>query len=164
MAAPPGLLIKQLTEDHEVRSFRCSNSSVNDFLRNQALANPDTRTYVVTEQRNPFQVIAFYAVYPTPAQLESSVLEEDLDVFSLEYLGTDQRWEGRGIGTILLARQLGHAIYAHQRYGIRGVISYPTHPRMKRWLDDLGFRPISGGGVYLSVEELLDLGLEPLEL
>jgi len=162
MAAPPGLLIKRLTEDYEVGSFRCSDSNVNGFLLNDALLDSETITYVVTHSSAPFQVIAFYAVYPTPTRLESSALTEELDVFSLEYLGTDLQWEGKGIGSLLLARQMRHAAYAHQQFGICGVISRPTHPRTHCWLHQLGFRPHADGGVFLSVEELLNLGLDPL--
>lgn len=117
-----------ISSAHSLTDFNCGVSSLNDWLKRQALRNEGagvSRTFVVCRD---LQVIGFYALaagsvhrQEAPGKLRRR-MPEPIPVMVLGRLAVDVQWQTRGIGRGLLKDAVARTIQAAQYAGMRALI------------------------------------------
>jgi len=111
MASPP-TIITPLRPEHDRKSFDCEHSGLNDFLVSRALSastnSYDTiygATYVVLSEPDSAEIVAFFTINPDPITFHTGERDPDSIVthlIKLEYIATDKKYKGQGVGESLL--------------------------------------------------------------
>lgn len=120
---------KRLTLDHDLRAFDSGEPSLDQWLRELALACARTAsTYVITDHLGV--VIGYYCVssgallrrqLPGSAR-ERHGLPNPIPVILLGRLAVDLRWQGRGLGADLLQDALIRAMDTSSRVAAYGLL------------------------------------------
>ena len=119
-----------LTGSHDRQGFNCGRQELNDWLRQIARQHQDkglSRTFVATLEDAPECICGFYAL--TLAKLESSNLPEAMRKkmprripgVRLGRLAVDKRFQGKGLGDLLLVDALTRARRIYQEAGGIGL-------------------------------------------
>jgi GNAT superfamily N-acetyltransferase len=121
--------VEKLSSGHDRKSFDCGNELLNNFL--QRLASQYSRknlgrTYVALTPDN--QVIGYYTISTNRVDFEN--VPDDLarhyppipiPVVLLGRLAVDKRFQGRGVGRLLLVKALRQAAELSDAIGIAAV-------------------------------------------
>jgi GNAT superfamily N-acetyltransferase len=135
----------RLDETHEVDAFDCGNDSLNGWLRKRALKNERdgaSRTYVVCIQQ---RVIAYYCLAVGSVAKTEAVgrvrrnMPEPIPVMKLGRLAVDRTWQGKRLGTALLADAIKRTLTAAEVAGIRAIVVDAISEEVKRFYKQHGF-------------------------
>lgn len=107
-----------LTGSHDRQGFDCGRQELSDWLRQVARQHQDkglSKTFVAVREDAPEQICGYYAL--TLAELENRHLPETwrkklprrIPGVRLGRLAVDQRYQGKGLGEILLVDALTRA-------------------------------------------------------
>lgn len=107
-----------LTAGHDLSVFRCSRTTINDWLTQRALSNQERRlsmVWVVTDKQSV--VWAYYALSVNMISRKAAFVRKDrpntpveIPVITLGKLGVDERIGGNGIGQDLLQAAIEKAV------------------------------------------------------
>jgi len=122
--------ILSLTGDHDRQGFDCGRSELNDWLRQIARQHQDkglSRTFVAIQEEAPELICGYYAL--TLAEIEQRHLPDALRKrlpqripgIRLGRLAVDIRYQGKGLGELLLVDALTRAQRIHQEAGVVGL-------------------------------------------
>lgn len=134
-----------LTLQHDTGDFDCGISSLNDWLRTQALKNAvsgASRTFVACEDN---QVVGFYALATgsvSRAQAPGKIsrkMPEPIPVIVLGRLAVDLKWQGSGIGTGLLKDAVLRVLSVAQQVGVRALLVHALDEEAKGFYLHHGF-------------------------
>jgi GNAT superfamily N-acetyltransferase len=127
---PPG----PITEGHDVSSFSCGSSALDNWLRNYAFRSHlhgHAKTQVVVDsEAGTGRVVAFYSLAPASvvrAQLVRKLrtnAPDPVPMILLARLAVDSAFAGRGIGRHLLLDAFGRSVAAAQQIGGRGIMAH----------------------------------------
>jgi GNAT superfamily N-acetyltransferase len=131
-AAPALRPPEPLGARHDVSQFaNGAHPSLDQWLREQARLSEglSARTYVVCPAEEPTRVVGYFSISAAVEQrnsLPSAKLRRGLPsqvpLLLIGRLAVDARWQGRGLGSALLADALRRCLAASEIAGIRGVI------------------------------------------
>ena len=134
-----------LTFAHVVTYFNCKTLSLDEWLKNRALANQihgGSRTYVLCNRNH---VIGYYAL------AVGSVLQEDthgrfrrnmpnlIPIVVLGRLAIDYAWQKRGLGRALVQDVILRINRAADIIGVRGILVHALSDQAKSFYESVGF-------------------------
>lgn len=119
-----------LTGNHDRQGFDCGRQELNDWLRQVARQHQEkglSRTFVATLDEAPNSICGYYAL--TLAELENRNLPEAwrkkmprrIPGVKLGRLAVDKRFQGKGLGDLLLVDALTRAQRIYQEAGGIGL-------------------------------------------
>ena len=140
--------ILSLTGDHDRQSFDCGRSELNDWLRQVARQHQDkglSRTFVAIQEEAPKLICGYYAL--TLAEIEQRHLPDALRKklpqripgIRLGRLAVDMRYQGKGLGELLLVDALTRAQRIHQEAGVVGLFVDAIDERAAGFYRHFGF-------------------------
>ncbi len=134
-----------LDADHDLSSFECGETSLDEWLRRRALANQASgasRTYVLCERR---EVVGYYALASgavtaagVPGKFRRN-MPDPIPVALLGRLAIDRREQGKGLGRALFRDAALRISQAAEAIGIRGIVVQPLSEEARRFYLALGF-------------------------
>jgi GNAT superfamily N-acetyltransferase len=138
---------ERLTSDHILTGFHCGHASLDDWLVNRAVRaekSGTAATYVLTDPA----VIAYYSISGHSIirrEIGGGWLArntpEAVPAVLLGRLAVDQRYQGQGIGTSLLAHAIRQAITAADLVGLRALVVDPIDQAADSFYRRYGFKP-----------------------
>jgi ribosomal protein S18 acetylase RimI-like enzyme len=150
---PPGLVLELFDRHHRRKAFSSGDRRADEWLALRALPamrkNTST-TRVLADERGA--VAGFYTLANTaldvslvPADLfEGEVPRHPPPTLTLAWLGVDERFRGRGIGTQLFARALADGLHAFQTVRFVAVIVDALTDTNVAFYESNGFRRVPG--------------------
>jgi ribosomal protein S18 acetylase RimI-like enzyme len=122
--------ILPLTGNHDRREFDCGRPELNNWLHQVARQHQDkglSKTFVATQEDEPARICGYYAL--TLAELENRHLPTDwrkklprrIPGVRLGRLAVDRRFQGKGLGELLLVDALTRAQRIYQEAGGIGL-------------------------------------------
>lgn len=136
---------EHLTNSHSLDGFACGEPSLDDWLRERALANEAagaSRTYVVCAEA---RVVGYYAL-ATGALLRadspnsvSRRMPEPIPVMILGRLAVDRQFQGTGIGAGLLKSAALQTIAVAETAGVRALVLHALSDSAKAFYTRHGF-------------------------
>lgn len=140
--------IVRLGSEHDRREFDCGQTSLDEFLRRHAGQNARKdilRTYVLT-QENSTTVAGYYslstgstAFETLPDDLARRLPRYPIPTAHLGRLAVDRRWQGRGLGGILLVDALMRVRDIADQIGIHAVTVHSLNDRARTFYEAHGF-------------------------
>jgi GNAT superfamily N-acetyltransferase len=150
--------------------FDCGNAALNEFLRRYALKN-QRRLFGVTHvavrcDESPGHLAGYFTLANTaiPRQglpedmLKGAPKYEGLPAFLLARLAVDKRYQGKGVGELLLSHCLQHCLVLAQASGGRYLIA-DAKASAVAWYERYNFRKILGSSSADSTKMFLDLNV-----
>ena len=119
-----------LTGNHDRQGFDCGHQELNDWLRKIARQHQDkglSKTFVATLEENPTHICGYYAL--TLAELDSQHIPQAwrkkmprrIPGVRLGRLAVDARYQGKGLGALLLVDALSRAARIYREAGGIGL-------------------------------------------
>lgn len=136
---------ERLGEDHEIDAFDCGDQSLNDWLRRRARRNESegaSRTYVVCVGR---RVVAYYCLAAGSAALATAPgrvrrnMPDPIPVMVIGRLAVDRAWQGKHLGSGLLADAIRRTMGAAEIAGIRAILVHAISDEARRFYEERGF-------------------------
>ena len=134
MSAASLLTPEPLAPRHDVSRFSNGvHPSLDQWLRERARSSEglSARTYVVCTTDEPDRVVGYFSISAAVEQrnaLASAKLRrgmpEQVPLLLIGRLAVDAAWQGRGVGSALLADALRRCLVASEIAGVRGVVSH----------------------------------------
>ncbi len=141
--APPTLL----TALHEIVGFRSGEPSLDDWLRERALANMAvgaTRTYVITPSGS-YRVVGYYALcmgHILSQEVTGSMrrnMPRYIPAVVLGRLAIDTDWQGKGLGRSLLHDAVMRSLRASREVSARLLVVHAISPEAEAFYRRYGF-------------------------
>lgn len=138
---------RPLEERHQIDSFECGVSLLDDWLKRRAYADQAggaSRTYVSCDET---RVVAYYAL--ASGAVENAIatgrvrrnMPDPIPVVVLGRLAIDRSWQGRGLGRALIKDAIQRVSQAADIIGIRAIIVHAISPEAKAFYMAVGFEP-----------------------
>jgi len=139
-----------LTGSHDRQGFDCGRQELNDWLRQVARQHQEkglSRTFVATLDEAPDSICGYYAL--TLAELENRNLPEDwrkkmprrIPGVKLGRLAVDKKFQGKGLGDLLLVDALTRAQRIYREAGGIGLFVDAIDERAASYYKRFGFEP-----------------------
>ena len=130
-----------LNETHDTAGFDCGIATLDEWLQERALRNQiegASRTYVSCDGR---RIAGYYALaigslsrsHATGAMRRN--MPEPIPLMVLARLAVDRSWQGKGLGTDMLADAVKRTLQAAQIAGIRGILVDAIGERAKSFYE-----------------------------
>ena len=136
-----------LTQDHQVNSFSCGESALDEWLKRRALANNvsgASRTFVVDE--DDLHVIGYYALAAGAVTHQESTrairqnMPDPVPVMVLARLAVDVRAQGIKLGAALLRDAVQRCQLVSQNAGVRAMLVHALNDQARQFYEYYGFR------------------------
>jgi len=136
-----------LADRHDLRDFRCGESSLDDWLLRRARSNQASgasRTYVLCDGK---RVVGYYALASGVVAVEIAPgrfrrnMPNPIPVAVLARLAVNLDWQGKGIGRALFRDGAQRVAHAADFIGIRGIVVHAISDEAKNFYLALGFDP-----------------------
>lgn len=141
-----GLTVPEpLGDGHDLSSFSCGESTLDDWLRSRAGKNEQigaSRTYVVCEEK---RVVAYYSLAVGSVEHKYSPgpvkrnMPNPVPVMILARLAVDKRYAGKNIGTALLRDALLRTLQVSHIGGLRALVVHALHEKAAAFYANRGF-------------------------
>lgn len=149
-AAPPRLLAPApLAAEYDVARFANGlHPGLDQWLRERALSSEglSARTYVTCAADKPVRIVGYFSIAaalerraaPTSAKLRRG-MPEQVPLLLIGRLAVDAQWQGRGLGSALLADALRRCHAASEIAGVRGVVAHAIDEAAAAFYERHGF-------------------------
>ena len=136
-----------LTNNHSISEFSSGIKSLDDWLKNRALANQNsgaTRTFVTCVEN---RVVGYYAIASGAITIQEALgkfrrnMPNPIPVIVLARLAVDSSYQNRGLGRALFRDAALRVIQSADTIGIRGIIVHAISEQAKDFYVALGFDP-----------------------
>jgi len=136
-----------LTQNHQVNSFSCGESALDEWLKRRALANNvsgASRTFVVDD--DDLHVIGYYALAAgavTHQELTRAIrqnMPDPVPVMVLARLAVDVRAQGIKLGAALLRDAVQRCQLVSQNAGVRAMLVHALNDQARQFYEYYGFR------------------------
>jgi GNAT superfamily N-acetyltransferase len=136
------LLIEPVTRDHNRKSFDCGDEDVTRFLREKAMQDHErdlSRTMVLVDpEESPKRIIGYHTLVMTQVKQEEIPndrprITRGIPVILLGQLGIDMKYQGRGLGDILLMDVQARTDEISRKVGIRALMLDARNERLAEW-------------------------------
>jgi GNAT superfamily N-acetyltransferase len=148
--------IEVLDKHHARRSFACGNSELDDYLQRfarQHSQNRVSRTYVAVRDTT---ILGYYSLAMSAIRIEnlpekhhSKFPHYPLPVARLARLAVDQKFQKKGLGSLLLADALMRCLTLSAEIGMIGVVVDAKDLRAKQWYERFEFEQLSDSSLKL---------------
>jgi len=124
------MLILALTGSHDRQGFDCGQPELNDWLRRIARQHQDkglSRTFIAVIEEDAARICGYYALTLTEVDTQSlpearrKKLPDLIPGIRLGRLAVDTRFQGKGLGELLLVDALERARLIHEHAGVVGL-------------------------------------------
>jgi GNAT superfamily N-acetyltransferase len=145
------LVFEALARDHERAAFDSGEPALDDYLKTRAGQDVkrDLARVFVARPPDARDIIGYYSL--SGASLAFDRIPDELARKLPRYggmpaaligrLACDRRWQGRGVGALLLADALGRVIDAAERLAIYAVVVEAKHEKAAAFHRAFGFAP-----------------------
>ncbi len=136
-----------LSPDHQVHSFACGESVLDEWLKRRALGNQTSgasRTFVVTTHEQ--EVMAYYALAAGAVAHQDATrsirqnMPDPVPVMVLARLAVDARAQGMKLGAALLRDALQRCVLVSQNTGVRAMLFHALNDRARQFYEHYGFK------------------------
>jgi len=136
-----------LTADHQLNTFNCGETSLDEWLKRRALlnqANGASRTFVVVDDNHT--VMGYYALAAGAVHHQDATrsirqnMPDPLPVMVLARLAVDLRAQGMQLGAGLLRDAVERSLAVAQNAGVRALLVHALHERAKQFYLYFGFQ------------------------
>jgi GNAT superfamily N-acetyltransferase len=147
----PRLVFAPLGREHDRAGFTCGEAALDEYLKfraNQDVKRNIARVFVATPPESS-EIVGYYSLGAAaiafdqiPDELRCKLPRYgEMPAALIGRLARDLRWQGKGIGEILLADALGRALDAVSRLGIYAVVVEAKNEAAAEFYRSFGFRP-----------------------
>jgi GNAT superfamily N-acetyltransferase len=154
-----GVIVRRLEEDDVVENFDCKDEALNNFLKKHAWSNQQKIsigvTYVVVDQSASKTVLGYFTYFALatsaiprdsfPKKHVRGLAAYDLPLILLARLAVDHRFEGKGLGRLLLREAFRISVSVSEQVGCRCIIT-DAYRHKVAWYAKYGFIPLEGSG------------------
>jgi predicted N-acetyltransferase YhbS len=136
-----------LTADHQLNSFNCGETSLDEWLKRRALlnqANGASRTFVVVDESQ--LVMGYYALAAGAVHHQDATrsirqnMPDPIPVMVLARLAVDIRTQGMQLGAGLLRDAVDRSLAVAKNTGVRALLVHALHDRAKDFYLYFGFQ------------------------
>jgi len=136
-----------LTADHQLNTFNCGETSLDEWLKRRALLNQSngaSRTFVVVDESQ--LVMGYYALAAGAVHHQDATrsirqnMPDPLPVMVLARLAVDLRAQGIQLGAGLLRDAVERSLAVAQNAGVRALLVHALHDRAKQFYLYFGFQ------------------------
>ncbi len=136
-----------LSPDHQVHSFACGESVLDEWLKRRALGNQTSgasRTFVVTTHER--EVMAYYALAAGAVAHQDATrsirknMPDPVPVMVLARLAVDARAQGMKLGAGLLRDALQRCVLVSQNTGVRAMLVHALNDHARQFYEHYGFK------------------------
>ena len=136
-----------LTADHQLNTFNCGETSLDEWLKRRALLNQASgasRTFVVVDDNHT--VMGYYALAAGAVHHQDATrsirqnMPDPLPVMVLARLAVDLRAQGIQLGAGLLRDAVERSLAVAQNAGVRALLVHALHERAKQFYLYFGFQ------------------------
>ncbi len=143
------VMVRRLEEADVVENFDCNDPALNSSLKKHAWSNQQKSfigvTYVVVDEAAPQTVLGYFTLATSsiprdafPKKHVRGLPTYDLPLILLACLAVDHRFEGKGLGTLLLKEAFKISLNIAERVGCRCIIT-EAYPDKVGWYAKYGF-------------------------
>ena len=137
-----------LSRSHDRAAFDCGDTDLNGYLRRFARQNHESggsKCFVAASSAAPALILGYYTLSPasivyarTPAIVSRGLGRYDVPVFKLGRLAVDSKFQGRGLGGVLLLRAAARCIRVAQEVGGVALLIDAKDERAATWYASYG--------------------------
>ena len=136
-----------LTADHQLNTFNCGETSLNEWLKRRALLNQSngaSRTFVVVDESQ--LVMGYYALAAGAVHHQDATrsirqnMPDPIPVMVLARLAVDIRTQGMQLGAGLLRDAVDRSLAVAKNTGVRALLVHALHERAKQFYLYFGFQ------------------------
>jgi len=136
-----------LTADHQLNTFNCGETSLDEWLKRRALlnqANGASRNFVAVDEKHT--VMGYYALAAGAVHHQDATrsirqnMPDPLPVMVLARLAVDLRTQGMQLGAGLLRDAVERSLAVAQNAGVRALLVHALHERAKQFYLYFGFQ------------------------
>ena len=156
MAAEPCGISEPLRPDHDVASFACGSTNLDEYLVTRALGDGrahKSRTYVALEGT---RVVGYYSLAAAGVEPEHATVRsragqgrQPIPAILIARLAVDESRQGRGLGEALLIDALRRCAAAAESIGARVVLVHAADARARSFYERYGFEASPAGPLTL---------------
>ncbi|MGB1111241.1 MAG: GNAT family N-acetyltransferase [Gammaproteobacteria bacterium] len=146
------LVFEPLDRQHDRAAFCCGEPALDGYLLATARQHADkgiSRTFVAVEQDQAETIVGYFTLTVAeiprehlPAKQKRRLPNTDLPVIKLARLAVDSRFQGKGLGGVLLFEALKRAAAAQALTGAVAVIVEAKSERAASFYEQHGFLPL----------------------
>lgn len=163
------MLIEPLTREHNRKSFDCGDEEVTRFLREKAMQDHErdlSRTMVLIDpEESSKRIIGYHTLVMT--QVKQAEIPNDrpritrgIPVILLGQLGVDDKYQGQGLGDMLLIDTQARTDEVSRKVGIRALMLDARAERLAEWYQKHDFiRLPKSLRMFKRIEEIRKLNL-----
>lgn len=136
-----------LTADHQLNTFDCGETSLDEWLKRRALLNQTngaSRTFVVVDENQ--LVMGYYALAAGAVHHQDATrsvrqnMPDPIPVMVLARLAVDIRTQGMQLGAGLLRDAVDRSLAVAKNTGVRALLVHALHERAKQFYLYFGFQ------------------------
>jgi predicted N-acetyltransferase YhbS len=136
-----------LTADHQLNTFNCGETSLDEWLKRRALLNQSngaSRTFVVVDESQ--LVMGYYALAAGAVHHQDATrsirqnMPDPIPVMVLARLAVDIRTQGMQLGAGLLRDAVDRSLAVAKNTGVRALLVHAIHERAKEFYLYFGFQ------------------------
>jgi predicted N-acetyltransferase YhbS len=136
-----------LTADHQLNTFNCGETSLDEWLKRRALLNQSngaSRTFVVVDESQ--LVMGYYALAAGAVHHQDATrsirqnMPDPIPVMVLARLAVDIRTQGMQLGAGLLRDAVERSLAVAKNTGVRALLVHALHERAKQFYLYFGFQ------------------------
>ncbi len=161
------MLIDPLTREHNRKSFDCGDEEVTRFLREKALQDQErnlSRTMVLIDpEESHKRIIGYHTLVMTQVKQEEIPndrprITRGIPVILLGQLGVDKKYQGQGLGDILLMDVQARTDEISRKVGISALMLDARNERLAEWNEKHDFiRFPTSLSMFKRIEEIREL-------
>lgn len=146
--------IRPLDADHDTGGFKCGSAPLDDYIRcyaSQDMRRNVARVFAATPENDPRQLAGFYTLSAgsvncasLPAALARRLPHYPVPVALIGRLAVDKQFQGKGLGSILLADACLKVAQASAVLAVVGIIVDAKDAAASAFYEHFGFIPLPG--------------------
>lgn len=146
--------IRPLDETIITENFQCGRDPLNDYIRryaSQDVRRNVARVFVATPENDPQQLAGFFTLSAgsvscssLPASLSRKLPRYPIPIALIGRLAVDTKFQGKGLGSILLADACQKVSQASSVLAVAGIIVDAKDDDAIAFYEHFGFIPLQG--------------------
>ncbi len=142
------LRIEELSEKHNRKKFDCGVLELNQYLQNiarQHIVKGISRTFVLIEESDPFEILGFYTLAFCEIQTEDLSIKYAkkyppiVPAAKLARLAVSRKYQRQGLGKYMMVNAIERTLLISKNIGIIGFFVDAKDMGVKKYYDQFGF-------------------------